>query len=253
MNKIIEEAVIDFGQILYELQNSLRELEYFCAKQRSTKATIDQRAYTMLAFHPKGFSVSIETTASALADDRFDDHVLPILSKGFSGNINGEKSGNRVLFKFRSTYTKEQWQHYCAHIFFRECQAVKTITMKEIGKLCKKIEGYQEQFDTNELVKTLNNELLKNLEKHHVSINSRARKLEEVCRHHAYYFELIERATEEVRAKSNLIDKLPKSKKTLLNGRFRWDLFFESCKNTSLGETARWCLSEIINPSYNEI
>lgn len=249
MSKIIEEAIIDFGQILYELQKTLRELEYFCNKQRSTKVTIDRRAYTMFAFDPQGFDVHIETTASALAGDRFEDHVLAIHS--FLPIESTEKSGNRVLFKFRSTYTKEQWQSYCAHIFFRECRAVKSITMEEVGKLCKNIEGYKEQIDTTELA-----ELLKDIDQHDGSLFNRthfARKLEEVCRRKAHYFELIESATEHVRAKSHFLDKLPRNKKTLLNGNFRWDLFFNSCTNTSLSETARWCLSEIIKPRFSDI
>ena len=234
-------SVIDFVVVANATHKALKELVAFGTRQRSTIITVKGAEMPFGVFSTKGFTVTIETTATAIADDRFRPYLMAISGQGFTFTGNRSLGGGVVTdtIHFTSDHTDQQWKEYVAQSFFEDCETIRTELAMEIANLVNKINGFTiTPIDTTDL-RNLDHQITQK-EHAHQYLSQTADKLSEL---------------------NGLIKALPKSPVSLLNGRYRWGNFWRVVSNTrrmtsdymrnsdymSIMSSAEWCLSNLIN------
>jgi hypothetical protein len=223
-------SVIDFNEVANATHKSIKELVAFGTRQRSTNVTVKGAEYDGV-FSTKGFTVTIETTATAIANDRFRSYLMAISGQGFT--YRSSTVGTVQTIHFTSDHTDQQLKEYVAQTFFEDCETLRTELAMEIANLVNKINGFTiTPIDTTDL---------RNLD-HQISQKEHA---------HRY----LSQTSEKLSDLNDLIKVLPKSPKALLNGRYRWGNFWKAVANVSrqcdvkeIQDSAQWCLSNLINP-----
>lgn len=231
-----QSPVINFNEVANATHKSIKELVAFGTRQRSTTVTVKGAEYAFGVFSTKGFTVTIETTATAIADDRFRPYLMAISGQGFT--FTGTRSlgvgvATDTIIHFTSDHTDQQMKEYVAHTFFKDCETLRTELAMEIANLVNKINGFTiTPIDTSDL-RNLDHQITQK-EHAHKYLSQTADKLSEL---------------------NNVIKALPKSPKSLLNGRYQWGNFWRAISNVSrqcdlrkIQDSAQWCLSNLINP-----
>ncbi len=229
-------SVIDFNEVATATHNALEELLAFGTRQRSTTVTVKGAEYDFGVFSTKGFDVTIETTATAIADNRFRPYLMAISGQGFTFTGNRSLGGGVVTetIHFTSDYTDQQFKEFVAQTFFEDCETIRTELAMEIARLVNRINDFTiTPIDTTDL---------KNLD-YQISRKEHA---------HRY----LSQTADKVSDLNDLIRALPKSPKSLLNGRYQWGRFwrefYKVSRKTSdflrIKNSAEWCLSNLINP-----
>lgn len=234
-------SVIDFDEVSNATHKALKELVAFGTRQRSTTITTKGAEYGFGVFSTKGFTVTIETTATAIADNRFRPYLMAISGQGFTFTGTRSLGGGVVTetINFISDHTDQQFKEYVAQTFIEDCETLRTELAMEIANLVNKINGFTiTPIDTTDL---------RNLD-HQITQKEHA---------HRYLSQTAEKISE----LNDLIRALPKSPKPLLNGLYRWGNFWRAICNVSrpsdfdrIKHTAEWCLSSLIKPKnpYNK-
>jgi hypothetical protein len=224
-----QSSVIDFNEVANATHNAIKELVAFGTRQRSTTVTVKGAEYDFGLFSTKGFTVTIETTATAIADNRFRPYLMAISGQGFT-----YRSSTVGAFHFTSDHTDQQWKEYVAQSFFNDCETLRTELAMEIANLVNKIDGFTiTPIDTTDL---------RNLD-HQITQKQHAHKY-------------LSQTADKISELNDLIRSLPPSPVSLLNGRYQWGNFWRAVSNTSrmtsdymsIMSSAQWCLSNLINP-----
>lgn len=223
-------SVIDFNEVATATHNALNQLECFGIRQRSTTVTVKGAQYDGV-FSTKGFTVTIETTSTALADDRFRPYLMQISGQGFT--YRSSTVGTVQTVHFISDHTDQQFKEYVAHTFIEDCETLRTELAMEIANLVNKINGFTiTPIDTTDL---------RNLD------------WQIAQKEHAHRY--LSQTSEKLSELNELIKVLPKSPIALLNGRYQWGNFWRAISNVSrqcdvkeIQDSAQWCLSNLINP-----
>ena len=232
--------VTNFTEVAESTRSALLQLEHFADRQRATTLTTKGDQTHLGLFSPKGFTVTIETTATAIADDRFRPYLMNITGQGFTFTASrsiGVGVIPTVTAHFTSDYTEQQWKEYVAHTFFECCETLRTELAMEIANLVTKINGFTiTPIDTTDL---------RNLDRQIAQ------------KEHAHQY--LSQTSEKLSELNGLIKTLPKSPRSLLNGRYRWGEFWRAVSNVSRGcsvrdiqDSAQWCISNLINPKIGE-
>lgn len=228
-------SVIDFNEVANDTHNAIKELVAFGTDQRSTTVTIKGTENDGV-FSTKGFTVTIDTTATAICNDRFRPYLMAISGQGFTYKADrsiGVDAIPTITAHYTSDHTDQQWKEYVAHTFFNECETLRTELAMEIANLVNKINGFTiTPIDTTDL---------RNLD------------WQITQKEHAHKY--LSQTSEKLSELNELIKVLPTSSVSLLNGRYQWGNFWRAVANVSsqsvtrkIQDNAQWCLSNLINP-----
>ena len=229
-------SVIDFNEVANATHNALRELVAFGNSQRSTTVTVKGAELAFGIFSTKGFTVTINTTATAIADDRFKPYLMAISGQGFTYTASrsiGVGVIPTVTAHFTSDHTDQQMKEFVAQTFIEDCETLRTELAMQIANLVNKINGFTiTPIDTTNL-----------------------RNLDHQITQKEYAHQYLSQTAEKISELNDLIRALPKSPKSLLNGRYRWGNFWRAVSSVSrpsdfmgIKNSAEWCLSSLINP-----
>ena len=223
-------SVIDFTEVAVATHNAIKELVSFGTSQRSTTVTVKGAEYDGV-FSTKGFTITIDTTPTALDDERFRPYLMQISGQGFTYRSN--TVGTVQTVHYTSDHTDQQWKEYVAHTFIEDCETLRTLLAMEIANLVNKINGF-----TITPIDTTN---LRNLD------------WQIAQKEHAHKY--LSQTSEKLSELNELIKVLPTSPVSLLNGRYQWGNFWVAVSNVSsksvtrkIQDNAQWCMSNLVNP-----
>ena len=224
-------SVIDFNEVANATHNAIKELVAFGTRQRSTTVTVKGAERSFGVFSTKGFTVTINSTITALANDRFRPYLMNISGQGFT--YKRSDGGTVATIHFTSDHTDQQVKEFVAQTFFEDCETLRTELAMEIANLVNKINGFTiTPIDTTDL-----------------------RNLDWQIGQKEHAHKYLSQTSEKLSELNELIKVLPKSPKSLLDGRYRWGNFWRAISNVSrqcdllkIQDSAQWCLSNLINP-----
>ena len=140
-------SVLDFKEVATATHNALDQLLDFGARKQSTNVTVKgEKGFEV--FSTSGFTVTIDTTPTAIGDERFRPYLMQISGQGFTYRSN--TVGTVQTVHYTSEYTDQQWKEYVALTFFEQCKTLKTELAMQIGKASKRYGG-----KLQELIKAL--------------------------------------------------------------------------------------------------